>query len=157
MTDFASAFHTGFLVRDVQQAMQTYGDALGLEWAEPAHLRDQPFWTPDQGMIELDLEVTYSLAGPHYVEIQRGPPGTFYDPAASGAHHVGLWCDDLPTEVSRLEAQGWQTCIAHTAPEDGFGLFVYLRPPVTGLLVELVNPAFRPILMAWLAGEASLG
>ncbi len=60
-------------------------------------------------------------------------------------------------KFSRLEAQGWQTCIAHTAPEDGFGLFVYLRPPVTGLLVELVNPAFRPILMAWLAGEASLG
>lgn len=157
MFDFQRMFHTGRLVPDLAEAMALYGRSLNLQWAEPFTFDALPLWTPGEGLHHLRLEVTYSCAGPLHLEIQKGPAGSFYDPALSSGEHTGFWVDSVPQAVARLEAQGWGVVAAGAAPQDGLGLFAYLRHPAGGMLVEVVSPDLQPVFAAWWAGEGTLG
>lgn len=157
MIDFQRLFHTGLLVPDLRQAMDHYGRALNLTWAKPFVFEALELWTPEQGVQRLRLEVTYSREGPQRLEIQRGPSGSFYDPALRSGFHLGVWVDELPGEVAAMQAQGWHAIAAGGAPAAGWGSFVYLQPPDGGLVVELVSTALRPTLERWWGGADGLG
>jgi len=68
-----------------------------------------------------------------------------------GAHHIGVWSDDVPGDAERCLAAGWTVAAAAKAPEDGFGAFVYVQPP-SGLIVELVIAAAEPRFVDWWNG-----
>ncbi|MFA7586546.1 MAG: VOC family protein [Novosphingobium sp.] len=155
--DFQRKFHTGLLVRDLPKAMEEYGAALGVTWATPYTFEALPLWTPERGLHHVRLNVTYSVEGPQHLEIQVGEKGSFYDPELGSGFHVGIWVDSLVDETNTLQADGWQVVAAGGAPEDGYGLFVYLQPPGGGLLVELVSTELQPVFASWWAGEGSLG
>ena len=148
MIDYQQLFHTGVRVRDVGQAMNDLGPALGVTWAVPRQV-EQPVWTLENGASAVALRFTYSVEGPQHVELVQGEPGTIWDAGdAPGVHHVGVWVDDLPAEAARLVSAGWQLMAAERELEAGLGRFAYLAPPA-GLIVELVDSAVRPHFEAW--------
>jgi hypothetical protein len=153
MIDYQRLFHTGFIVRDLKEAMDRYGLAMGVTWAAPRLLDPLRLWRPG-GVEEVRLQYVYSREGPQHIELLCGSPGTYYDPATQHGFHVGVWADDVGAETRKLADAGWTVVAAGAAPEEGFGNFSYLQPPSGGMVVELVNGAALPAFEAWWAGAA---
>jgi catechol 2,3-dioxygenase-like lactoylglutathione lyase family enzyme len=149
--DASKLFHIGIRVPDIDQAMAEIGAAMGVTWASVQD-REMSVWLPDHGPASMRLALTYSVEGPVHLELLQGPPGSIWDGAdAPGAHHFGVWSDDVGGETRRLLAAGWTLELAAAAPEDGFGRFSYVRSP-TGFLLEPVSVASRPRFERWWAG-----
>jgi hypothetical protein len=149
--DYQQVFHLGVRVPDLDRAMVELGESLGLSWAEVRESPEQQLWTPEHGDRGYRLRYTYSTEGPQHVELLEGEPGSFWDGREQpGAHHVGVWVDDVDGESSRLGALGWTLVGAHRAPEDGHGIYAYLQPP-GGLVVELVDRVVLPMFESWWA------
>ena len=151
MIDYSQLFHVGTRVPDLDRAMHDLSEGMGLHWATPQHRR-QPVWTPGTGFGELDLRFTYSVEGPVHVELLQGPPGSIWGgDDAPGAHHMGLWVDDVAATTEKLVASGWTLEAASRPPDEGYGGFTYVRSPA-GLLIEPVSAAVRPVFEGWWAG-----
>ena len=151
MIDYQRLFHVGVRVPDLGAAMDEIGASMGVTWAERRENTAQSLWTPDAGLQEIHLKYTYSAEGPQHIELLEGPAGTFWDGTVSaGAHHVGVWADDVQGESDRLISQGWTLVGAQQDPGAGagVGMFTYLQPP-SGLIVELVDSAVLPFFEQW--------
>lgn len=156
--DYQSIFHVGVRVIDLDRAMASIGAGLGLTWARPVE-RDQQWWSPEGGSATARLRFTYSSAGPQHVELLNGSAGSVWDPtdaAGPGIHHTGVWVDDVAATTEQLMSSGWTLVAANTAPEEGYGLFSYVRSP-EGLLVEPVSAAVRDEMENWFASNTSGG
>jgi len=153
--DYQNIFHTGVRVPDLDAALTEYGEGLDVTWAAVREI-EQSVWTPGAGRQELHLRFTYSAEGPQHLELLEGPPGTVWDGRERpGAHHIGVWVDDIRAETDRLLEHGWTLAAAHQDPTSGsYGVFTYLRPP-TGLIVELVDAAIKPGFEAWWSAALS--
>jgi hypothetical protein len=150
MIDFQRIFHTGIVVDDLATAQRELGETMNLEWTPVRVFDPLPFWTPADGLQHYRVEAVYSRAGPHHLEICKGPKGSFYDPAVfPDGRHVGVWVDDLKAETEKLIAAGWVVIGAGAPPEEGYGVLCYLRPPTAGFVVELVSEVLRPAMEAW--------
>jgi catechol 2,3-dioxygenase-like lactoylglutathione lyase family enzyme len=149
--DYSRCYHQGVRVPDLEAAMAELGSAMALDWCEPQQ-RDQALWLPDVGTTSVPLRFTYSAAGPQHVELLQGAPGSVWDGREQpGLHHVGLWSEDVAGETEQLVAAGWVLRLAQRDPADGYGVFTYVQPP-SGLLVELVSTAVKPMFERWFAG-----
>lgn len=149
--DYGRAYHHGVRVPDLDVAMEELGDTLGLTWCQPQQ-REQPVWLPDVGATTIPLRFTYSMQGPQYLELLEGAPGSIWDGREQpGLHHIGVWSDDVGGETEALIARGWSLRLAQTSPAEGCGAFTYVQPP-SGLIVELVTTAVRPMFERWFAG-----
>jgi hypothetical protein len=146
-------YHVGVRVPDLDAAMDELGKGLGMSWAQIVE-RDQPVWTPSEGVYAIPLRFTYSCEGPQHVELLQGAPGSLWDGADwPGVHHHGVWVDDVAAETERLLGLGWTLEMAGKAPEDGYGSMTYVRSP-QGFLLEPVAAAVRPRFERWWAGGA---
>ncbi|MFK8025894.1 MAG: VOC family protein [Ilumatobacter sp.] len=151
MIDYQDLFHLGMRVPDLSAAMEELGSSMGVTWSECRENPAQQLWTPDDGLQEIHLRYTYSAEGPQHIELLEGPAGSFWDGNdRTGAHHVGIWVDDITGETDALVAAGWTLIGAHRDPGagDGYGVFTYVRPP-SGLIVELVDRAALPSFEQW--------
>ncbi len=143
-------FHTGFVVSDLAAGMAELTAALGCAWAPPQQQRLR-LRLPG-GPAEVDLHFTYSTVA-HHLELLEAVPGTVWEQptGAAATHHVGLWSDDVAADSERLARAG-SPCLATYATADGRAAgFAYHRLP-SGVLVEFVAAARRPVLEAWFAG-----
>jgi hypothetical protein len=140
----ADLFHTGIVVDDLEAAKDELGGTLGLTWrAGGAEVR----LTDDHGVRTVRTAYVLSEAGPHHVELVQAIEGTLWSVAAPGsAHHVGYWVDDVPAAAAELDRRG-STLVASIAVKDG-------RPPMctyhrtrSGLYLEIVDRALRPVLL----------
>lgn len=107
VTPSAGIFHTGMIVDDIERVMYQMSEAFGFQWAEPLHFT-RPAWTV-KGNLSRESLVTYSLDGPHHVELVQSLDTTAWEAAIGGPRidHIGYWADDLPAEIARLEALGY--------------------------------------------------
>lgn len=154
MIDMREAFHVGVRVVDLDAAMQQIGPALGVRWASPMAFDGQPVWTPERGLEKVPLRFCYSVDPPMHIELLESSGGSVWDASdAPGAHHVGVWVDDVDAEAERLVSLGWSLAACGSDPDaDGTrGMFAYCQPP-NGLLVELVSREIQPFFEAWWAG-----
>jgi lactoylglutathione lyase len=154
--NYQNLFHVGIRVPDLATGMDELGASMGVTWAAPRENPAQTLWSPEHGVQEIHLKFTYSAEGPQHIELLEGPPDTFWDGrGCTGAHHVGVWADDITAETDTLIASGWSLVGAQKDPAagDGYGVFTYLQPP-TGLIVELVDRAVLPHFEQWWAGGA---
>jgi len=151
MITYQNCYHEGVRVPDLDAAMEELGASLGLTWCEPQQ-REQPVWLAGSGETTIPLRFTYSTEGPRHVELLEGAPDSIWDGRdAPGLHHIGLWSDDVRADTEALIAQGWTVLLGQRPPEDGYGAFTYVQPP-SGLIVEFVTTAVRPMFERWFAG-----
>jgi Glyoxalase/Bleomycin resistance protein/Dioxygenase superfamily len=144
-------FHTGILVPDIADAMAEMGETFGLSWCAVQE-REMAVWRPTLGLHTTALKFTYSMAGPHHLELVQGMPGSLWDGVADpGVNHHGYWVDDVKATTEHLVAGGAELLQAGAAPEDGYGTFTYVKLP-SGLIVEPVWAAARPRFERWFAG-----
>lgn len=152
MIDYQRMYHQGVRVADIDAAMSELTDRLGVTWATVQHNPGQAVWTPDDGLRHVPLSFVYSCEGPQHIELLQGPPDTVWDGRHQpGAHHVGVWVDDVGAETQACLDAGWTLAAAGAPPEDGYGIFTYVVPP-GGLIVELVWSAVQPRFEEWWAG-----
>jgi catechol 2,3-dioxygenase-like lactoylglutathione lyase family enzyme len=151
MIDYQRLYHLGVRVPDLDRAMDELGASLGVTWAEARDNPAQTLWTPETGLADIHLRYTYSAEGPQHIELLEGPAGSFWDGHDHpGAHHVGVWADDVTAESDRLIGLGWTLVGAQRDPAagEGYGIFTYLQPP-SGLIVELVDASLVGFFESW--------
>lgn len=151
MIDYSRCYHHGVRVPDLDAAMEEMGKALGVTWCQPQS-REQAVWLPDKGATTIPLRFTYATEGPQHIELLEGAPGSIWDGREQpGLHHIGLWSDDVGGETQDLVDRGWTVRLGQRGPDDGYGAFTYVQPP-SGLVVELVSSALKPMFDRWFAG-----
>ena len=155
MLRIADAFHTGFVVEDLESAKDELSEQFAVTWTA---VEDRDLTLRGQGGVtRVQLRFTYTTEGPHRLELLEAVPGTVWEPAGPGlhgpitAHHIGVWCDDLVDCSGAMAAAGAPLLATYA----GAGLhpvgFAYHRLE-SGLLVELVDAARRPAFERWFAG-----
>lgn len=124
--------HVGIAVHRLDDA--AYWALLGIPAGEDESL-------PAQGVA-----VRWLHAGPVAIELlapldEEGPLARFLARRGPGLHHVALRVDDLPAELSRLEAEGAELVDRAPRPGGGGSRVAFLHPRWSGgVLVELVEP-----------------
>ena len=123
--------HIGIAVRDLDDALEFYRDALGLEVGETEEVPSQQvrarFVPVGEASLEL-LEAT-GQQSPIARSIQRRGPGL---------HHVTLRVDDIVAALAQLEARGVR--LVDRVPREGAGgsLVAFIHPSSAhGVLLEL--------------------
>lgn len=123
--------HIGIAVRDLNEALAFYRDALGLEVGSPEDVGSQRvrvLFIP-VGQVELELlEATGT----------DSPIARFLDKRGPGLHHITLRVRDLADTLARLKARGAR--LIDESPRRGAGgsLVAFVHPSSThGVLVEL--------------------
>lgn len=144
-------FHTGIVVDDLEEAMDRYSTSLGLQWSKVRHISGTV--CAAGGLLPRETLVTYSVEGPHHLELIEHRDDTAYRglPGNARVHHTGYWVGDLPQAIRRLEAAGW-TCRLHSHVGGDLSGWAYLQDPVGGLYAELVDDARRTALEFWSSG-----
>jgi methylmalonyl-CoA epimerase len=133
--------HIGIAVRDLDQALAFYRDALGLHVEAPEDVASQRvrahFVPVGESNLEL-LEATASdSAIAKYVE-KRGP----------GVHHITLRVEDIRAALTLLKSRGVRLVDEEPRPGAEGALVAFIHPSSAhGVLVELKEiPAKRPDL-----------
>lgn len=147
---FANVFHTGYVVDDIEQAMDELGEALTIRWAR-LRQREMRLRTPD-GPVVIGLRYVYSSSEQApYLELLERLPGTLWDTSSGPGrlHHLGMWSEDLEAESQHLEGVGAPLQATFDSDSGGVSGFAYHRLP-SGALVELVDAGARPAMERWL-------
>jgi hypothetical protein len=103
--------HIAFVVRDVAEAMEEFGRAMGLRW-RPVQSGLVRLTDREGHITSVDVAYTYSAGAAPAVELFEGTGQTTLggELAAGDAprfHHVGIWSDDLMGDVTVTERGGW--------------------------------------------------
>lgn len=123
--------HVGIAVRDLNDALAFYRDALGLEVEAPEEVASQRvrahFLPAGESALELLEATAPESAIAKFVE-KRGP----------GLHHVALRVDDIRAALAELKARGIRLIDEQPRPGAHHSLVAFLHPASThGVLVEL--------------------
>jgi methylmalonyl-CoA epimerase len=133
----ATLDHIGIAVRDVEQALAFYRDALGLHVEAPEDVATQHVrarFVPAGGAALELLEATSP----------ESPIARFLDRRGPGIHHVTLRVEDLRAALAQLKARGVR--LVDEEPRIGAegALVAFIHPSAAqGVLVELKQPASR--------------
>ena len=127
--------HVGIAVKDVEQALAFYRDALGLEVEAPEEVLRQRvrahFISTGSAALEL-LEATASESAiARYVE-KRGP----------GLHHITLRVEDIVAALAQLKSRGVRLVDEEPRPGAEGARVAFVHPSAAhGVLVELKQAA----------------
>lgn len=136
-------YHIGIVVDDLDATLTRLTEVAGYRWCEQ-YAGDQVVETPG-GEITIPLRFAYSMDEPR-LEVIQSVPGTLWQPADSGIHHLGYWSDDVARDVATLEANTY--ALEATAMLDDTALWAYCKAP-TGPRIELVSRIIEPFLRDW--------
>ena len=127
----ATLDHIGIAVRDLDEALAFYRDALGLE-------------------IELTEEVPSQRVRAHFIRVGESalelleatapdsPIARAVDKRGPGLHHITLRVDDIQAVLARLKARGVRLIDETPRPGAEGALVAFIHPSAAhGVLVEL--------------------
>ena len=126
--------HVGIAVKDLEQALAFYRDALGLDVEPPEHVETQRvrahFVPAGAAAIELLEATAPDSAIAKYVE-RRGP----------GLHHITLRVEDIHGAIAQLKARHVRLVDEQPRPGAEGALVAFIHPSAAhGVLVELKQP-----------------
>ena len=133
MIDPTAIDHIGIAVDDLDEAVERYRRALGVE---PAH-RER---VEDQGVEEVLFPV-----GESYIQLlgalaPETPVGRFVATHGAGMHHVAYRVDDVAAALDTLRADGVRLVDETPRPGSRGTLIAFVHPKsMGGVLVELVQ------------------
>lgn len=155
-TPLLRLYHTGIIVDSLQTAMDTWGAALGLDWAPPK-TSTVPLECPD-GILDREIRFTYSLQGPHFVEIleQVNPAPYLSLTGGRRVHHLGYFTDDLAAASDDLAARGFRRELAGVGENGGIARAAFHHSPESpGMWIELVSHEIAEEIGGWIATAAA--
>jgi methylmalonyl-CoA/ethylmalonyl-CoA epimerase len=124
--------HIGIVVHDIQEALRTYRDALGLPLKDVVEVPDQ------------EVEVAFLPLGESNLElVQPTTVGSgiakFLAKRSEGIHHVCIEVADIEATLDRLRTHGVQL-IDETPRQGAHGQVAFIHPKgAHGVLIELVE------------------
>ncbi len=144
------AAHIGFLVKDLDPAIERVSSVLGITFPEPV-LSYAPVFTDGGQTSELSLRLTWSYEGPPHIELIEAQGSGLYSLAhGEGFHHLGTWEEDFETLRRNLEAWGISEQAAQHDDKGGT-IANYTSPAdLYGMRMEFVDTKRRAELMEWL-------
>lgn len=149
-------YHTGIIVDSLDNAMAAMGDALRLDWAPPRG-STVPLECPD-GVVGREVRFTYSLQGPHFVELLEQIDDRPYRNVTGGrrVHHLGYYTDDLRGAAAMLEAKGYRRELNGVDDDGGIGRATFHHnPEAPGMWIELVSHEIAAEIGDWIAAAAA--
>ncbi len=130
-----STHHIAIVVRDLDDALAFYRDALGLELTERRLV-------PEEG-----VEIAFLPTGESEIELLRplseeGGVAAFLEKRGEGLHHVCLRVDDIEAAMARLSAAGAQLLSDEPRVNVHGSRYVFVHPRTAhGVLLELYEEA----------------
>ena len=125
--------HIAIAVRDLEQALKPYQEALGLTPSDVEEVTDQQVRIAFLPVGDTDIELLEPTAADSGV-------ARFLEKRGEGLHHICLEVDDLEATLAALKAQGVR--LIDEKPRDGGRgkriAFVHPRS-MQGVLVELIQ------------------
>lgn len=149
-----NAFHTGYVVPALEDAMEELSSMLGVTWTD---IVEQEMTVLAHGEpLEVRQRLVYSRQGPHRIELLEQVPGTVWASVVDGAHtgavhHLGIWVDDFVATSKALSEAGHPCVLTVRGRDDRPAAFAY-HALSSGALVELVDARMRPGFEAWFSG-----
>ncbi len=125
--------HVAIVVQDLDEALQFYGQSLGLTVAERLEL-------PEEG-----VEIAFLPLGDAEIELLRpleaqNSIGRYLTKRGEGIHHLCLRVADIEATVAQLEEAGARLAGSIRQRENGTR-YVFVHPKSThGVLLELYQP-----------------
>jgi hypothetical protein len=143
-------FHTGIIVPDLEAAMVGLGEALGVHWVEP--LESEGYVQVNPGRAFRRSRVTYSLEGPHHIELIQQVDDSAWRAVKDGPliHHLGFSVADLTAESERLVKLGFSREAWHESEDGRLARYAYHHNPYAGIFIELVEQSQRAMVARWL-------
>ena len=123
--------HIGIAVDDLQEAIKTYTEGLGLECSHTEAVEDQEVTTAFLPVGETHLELLESTS-------DDGPIARFIQKRGQGIHHICLQVDDICGALALCRAAGLE--LIDSEPREGAHnhLVAFIHPRSTGgVLIEL--------------------
>jgi methylmalonyl-CoA epimerase len=126
-----SIHHIAVVVRDIEEALTLYRDALGLEVSKRREV-------PDEG-----IEIAFLPAGEGEIELlrpldQESGAARFLEKHGEGLHHVCLAVADVESAMERLRAAGAQLLSEEPRVNEQGIRYAFVHPKSThGVLLEL--------------------
>jgi methylmalonyl-CoA/ethylmalonyl-CoA epimerase len=127
--------HVGVAVRDLDEAIETYGRLFGAKLEHRDTMDDQGVEAAAVRVGESRIELLAATG-------DDTPVGRFLAKRGPGMHHVAYQVDDLEAELAELDGQGVEL-IDHEPRAGFYGLRVaFVHPDAAdGVLAELVSDA----------------
>jgi hypothetical protein len=149
-------YHTGLIVDDLDEAMRTFGETLGLHWAHPRTAKT-PMRGPE-GIVGREVRFTYGLEGPHHMELLEQIDAGPYLSLTGGrhVHHLGYYTKDLAGSARWLDDHGFVMEISGVEEDGRIGRATFHRHPVLpGFWFELVSGEIADEIGQWMADAAN--
>ncbi|SCF95792.1 Glyoxalase/Bleomycin resistance protein/Dioxygenase superfamily protein [Streptomyces sp. MnatMP-M17] len=132
-------WHVGFIVDQLEPAMEELSAALGFRWADIHHIKGQHLEGPAGEQYPLETRVVFSLDLPLSIELIEPSPGTPNVRRGDSAfHHLGYWSDDLVAEEQHLDGLG-MPCVAFRVDDDTDLRRIMLTQGPYDVLLESTN------------------
>ncbi|MFC2070023.1 methylmalonyl-CoA epimerase [Chloroflexota bacterium] len=124
--------HIGIAVKDLDTAIKTYTEALGLKHEETIH-------SPETGMAAAMLTTGNSALELLAPIGNEGVIQKFLENRGEGIHHVSIEVDDIVKTLESLSTKGVQ--LIDKVPREGIeGKIAFIHPKaMNGVLIELVE------------------
>jgi len=126
-----SIHHIAVVVRDIEEALTLYRDALGLEMTERREVPDEY------------VEIAFLPAGEGEIELlrpldQESGVARFLEKHGEGLHHVCLAVEDIESAMERLRAAGAQLLSEEPRVNEQGVRYAFVHPKSAhGVLLEL--------------------
>jgi hypothetical protein len=151
-----SLYHTGIIVDNLDEAMASWEGALDLKWAPP-----RSSTTPmlcSEGVLGREVRFTYSLQGPHFLELLEQVDPAPYLGLTGGrrVHHLGYYTDDLAAASADLEERGFRRELSGVDQAGGLARAAFhYSPESPGMWIELVSGEIADEIGGWIADAAA--
>ena len=124
--------HFAIVVHNIEEALQVYEGALGLELAEVEEVPEQAVRVAFLPVGESEIELVEPLSTSSGV-------ARFLEKRGEGLHHICLEVDDIEAALQDLAAQGVR--LIDEQPRQGVhGRVAFLHPKSAhGVLIELIE------------------
>ena len=103
MIDYEGFFHIGIVVKDMAEGMKDMSRRFGCTFKEPREANVRMRYLGEEQQVA--VKFVYSNEGPVYIELLEAVPGSVWENV--GIHHLGVFCDHMEDEISKLVADGY--------------------------------------------------
>jgi hypothetical protein len=151
------AFHIGFLVADLDRAMDRFASILGVTFRPPATMDLTVSTMHRPAPHGYQSRITYSVEGPPYFELVEAD-GSDYKGLHQGEriHHIGLWVPDVAQQRQTNADAGLRDEVSIYYPRDhddeDLRVRQWFNDPVTfhGVRLEFFDREWEPDFTQWL-------